>query len=445
MLRPGGYKNYAVGKWHVTRHTSPNGPKHNWPLQRGFDRFYGTIHGAGSFYDPSSLTRDNTTISAYADPEYQPETYYYTDAITEHATRFIQDHRKQNPESPFFLYVAYTAAHWPMHALPEDIARYKGKYDVGYEAIRKSRHAKAVELGLIPPDLPLTKSVGNWDSIEDKAWEAACMEVYAAMVDRMDQGIGRIVQELKHQGVLDNTLIFYMQDNGGCAEAMGRSGNKEHPNIVRPNTPTLSPMKPSDFAKGGSVPAQTRDGYPVRMGRNAFPGPADTYVAYGENWANVSNTPLREYKHWVHEGGISSPLVVHWPAGIQNPGSWCHQPGHLIDIAATCVDISNSQYPRDAVPLEGKSLRPTFANQPIEREAIYWEHEGNRAVRQGNWKLVAKHNKDWELYDLSKDRIEANDLSKVQPEIVARMARMYEAYAQRTNVAPWPLPKNAED
>jgi arylsulfatase len=445
MLRPGGYKNYAVGKWHVTRHTSPNGPKHNWPLQRGFDRFYGTIHGAGSFYDPSSLTRDNTTISAYADPEYQPDTYYYTDAITEHATRFIQEHRKQYPESPFFLYVAYTAAHWPMHALPEDIARYKGKYDVGYETIRKTRHAKAIELGLIPPDLPLPKTVGNWDTVEDKAWEAACMEVYAAMVDRMDQGIGRIVQELEHQGVLDNTLIFYMQDNGGCAEAMGRSGNKEHPNIVRPDTPTLSPMKPSDFAKGGSVPAQTREGYPVRMGRNAFPGPADTYVAYGENWANVSNTPLREYKHWVHEGGISSPLVVHWPAGIQTPGSWCHQPGHLIDIAATCVDISKSEYPREAVPLEGKSLRPTFANQPIEREAIYWEHEGNRAVRQGNWKLVAKHNKDWELYDLSKDRIEANDLSKVQPETVARMARMYEAYAQRTNVAPWPLPKNAED
>lgn len=443
VLRPKGYRNYAVGKWHVTRHTSPDGPKHNWPLQRGFDRYYGTIHGAGSFFDPSSLTKDNTQISPYADPDYQPQTYYYTDAITDHASKFIQEHRQHHPDQPFFLYVAYTAAHWPMHALPEDIARYHGKYDVGYHSIRQARHSKAIELGLFPPDLPLTKSVGDWEAIQDKRWEAACMEVYAAMVDRMDQGIGKIVEELKRQKVLDNTLICYMQDNGGCAEAMGRTGNQEHPNIPRPPAGTFPPMKPGDFAKSGSVPAQTRDGFPVRMGKQAFPGPADTYIAYGENWANVSNTPLREYKHWVHEGGISSPLIVHWPAGISSAGKWCHQPSHLIDIAATLVDISGASYPNDATPLEGVSLKPTFANQLVEREAIYWEHEGNRALRQGDWKLVAKHNKPWELYDISKDRVEANDLASKYPEKVLQMAKLYESWAQRANVASWPLPKSS--
>jgi len=445
MLRPTGYRNYAVGKWHITRHAGPNGPKHNWPLQRGFDRFYGTIHGAGSFFDPSSLTRDNTAISPFADSQYKPATYYYTDAITDHATQFIRDHEKEHANKPFFLYVAYTAAHWPMHALPDDIARYKGKYDVGYDPIRKARHAKAIELGLFPPDLPLPASVGVWETTENKEWEAACMEVYAAMVDRMDQGIGKIVDELKSHNILDNTMIFYMQDNGGCAEGMGRSGNKEHPNITRPSSPTLPAMNPTDFAKSGSVPAQTRDGYPVRMGKNAFPGPADTYVAYGENWANVSNTPLREYKHWVHEGGISSPLIVHWPAGIKKVGGWSHQPGHLIDIAATLVDVSRTSYPKDATPLEGRSLSPAFSGEAIVRDAIFWEHEGNRAVRQGDWKLVAKHNKEWELYDISKDRIESSNLAKKYPEKVKYLAEMYEAYARRCNVAPWPLPKNAED
>ncbi|MFM8397401.1 MAG: sulfatase/phosphatase domain-containing protein, partial [Pirellula sp.] len=189
----------------------------------------------------------------------------------------------------------------------------------------------------------------------------------------------------------------------------------------------------------------TRDGYPIRMGKNAFPGPADTYVAYGENWANVSNTPLREYKHWVHEGGISTPLIVHWPAGIKTSGQWCHQPSHLIDIAATIFEISKSNYPTTATPLEGKSLLPAFANKPIERDAIYWEHEGNRAVRKGDWKLVAKHKKPWELYDISKDRIEANDLASQLPDKVSEMANLYDAYATRALVAPWPLPANAPD
>ncbi|MFN7734844.1 MAG: arylsulfatase [Pirellula sp.] len=439
MLKPAGYRSYATGKWHVTRHTSADGPKHNWPCQRGFDRYYGTIHGAGSFFDPSSLVRDNRMISPFADPEYTPDKYYYTDAISDHAVGFIQEHHKEEPNRPFLLYIAYTAAHWPMHALPEDISKYDGIYDTGYEPIRRARYEKAISLGLIDPSDPLPPGVGNWDVVDNKEWESACMEVYAAMVDRMDQGIGKVIKELKSTGCFENTVVMYMQDNGGCAEGTGRTGNKNHPNILRPDAPTLPAMKPTDFAASGSTPSQTRDGYPVRMGPKVMPGGEDTYVAYGQGWANVSNTPLREYKHWVHEGGISTPLIVHWPQGISQRGELRRQPSHLIDIAATLVELGKANYPADAIPLEGKSLVPAFSDRAIEREAIYWEHEGNRAVRRGDWKLVAKHKGPWELYDLSKDRTERQDLASRNPEIVAELTKLYEAYAARTSVAPWPV------
>ena len=442
MLKPAGYRTYAVGKWHVTRHTDSNGPKHNWPLGRGFDRYYGTIHGAGSFFDPSSLVRDNTMISPYADPEYTPATYYYTDAIADHAVRFVDEHAKEQGGQPFFLYVAFTAAHWPMHALPEDIAKYEGKYDGGYEPIRKARFEKASRLGLIDPGQPMSPGAEDWNMVKDKRWEAAGMEVYAAMVDRMDQGIGKLVAELKRTGQFDNTLIFFLQDNGGCAENMGRMGNEKHPNILRPEKPTLPVMKPEDFAAGGSVPSQTRDGFPVRMGRKVMPGPADTYVAYGRGWANVSNTPFREYKHWVHEGGISTPLIAHWPAGITTKGELRRQPGHLIDIAATCVDLSGAKYPSDATPLEGRSLKSVFADQPLDREAIYWEHEGNRAVRAGDWKLVSKHGQPWELYDISKDRVESVNLAEKHLDRVRELTAKYDAYAKRALVEPWPVSRN---
>lgn len=450
MLKPAGYRSYAVGKWHVTRHTAPDGPKHNWPLQRGFDRYYGTIHGAGSYYDPSSLVRDNTMISAYADTEYQPATYYYTDAISDHAVRFLADHKQSHAEQPFFLYVAYTAAHWPMHALPEDIAKYRGKYDGGYEPIRRARFEKAARLGLIDASQPMSPGAADWDQVRDKSWEAAGMEVYAAMVDRMDQGIGKILAELRRTGQFDNTLILYMQDNGGCAELVGRTGNKNHPNIARPERPTFPPRKPADFTTAGSIPTQTRDGFPVRMGPKVLPGPEDTYVAYGKGWANVSNTPFREYKHWVHEGGISTPLIAHWPGGIPGRGELRTEPGHLIDIAATCVDLAGADLAgasdppvrdssRRADRLEGRSLRPVFAGESLERDALYWEHEGNRAVRSGRWKLVAKHGQPWELYDLGMDRVESRDLAAEQPERVRELVAKYEAYAKRCLVSPWPV------
>ena len=444
VLKPAGYRNYAVGKWHVTHHIRQEGPKHNWPVARGFDRYYGTIHGGGSYFDPSSLVRDMTMISPYADPEYKPETYYYTDAISHYAAGFVGEHAKDHADRPFFLYVAYTAAHWPMHALPEDISRYRGKYDNGYEPIRKARFDKAAKLGLIDPRQGMTPQADDWNGIADKKWEAAGMEVYAAMVDRMDQGIGKIVAELKRTGQFDNTLIFYLQDNGGCAEAMGRTPQpkKGHPNIERPAKPQFPVMKPEDFAAYGTVPAQTRDGYPIRMGSKVMPGDPDTYVAYGQGWANVSNTPFREYKHWVHEGGISTPLIAHWPKGIAAKGQLRRQPGHLIDIAATCVELAGVDYPKQVAetaitPLEGKSLVPAFADRPLDRD-IYWEHEGNRAVRSGDWKLVAKGpDGKWELYNIAQDRVEANDLAQKHPDRAKEMTAKWEAWATRAKVIPW--------
>lgn len=439
VLKSAGYRNYAVGKWHVTRHIKPEGPKHNWPLQRGFDRFYGTIHGGGSYFDPSTLTRDNTQISPWADPEYKPASYYYTDAISEHAVRFLGDHERQHGNEPFFLYVAYTAAHWPMHALPEDIARYRGKYDGGYGLVRAARLKRLGELGLLNAGWQPAPLAGNWEKVADKRWEAAGMEVYAAMVERMDQGIGRIVGQLKQSGQFDNTLIFYLQDNGGCAELMGRSGSKAHPEAPRADRPTLPRLAPDALLPPGSVPPQTRDGFPVLMGKKVLPGAGDTYIAYGEGWANVSNTPFREYKHWVHEGGISTPLIVHWGGGIprERHGKLETQPGHLIDLMATCLDVSGATYPRGFPRLPGVTLRPALEGKPLKRSRpLFWEHESNRAIRDGKWKLVAKADKPWELYDMEADRTEMNDLAGQFPERVRLMARRWTKWAKDVQVLP---------
>jgi arylsulfatase len=443
-LRPSGYRNYMVGKWHVTRHVGQDAPRHNWPLQRGFDRFYGMVSGGGSFYDPYTLARDNALISPYADPEYKPDTYYFTDAISDHAVRFVGDHARNHTDTPFFMYVAFTSAHWPMHALPEDIARYRGKYDGGYEPIRQARFEKVARLGLIDAAQGLSPPDERWDEVRNQPRELACMEVYAAMVDRMDQRIGKLLAELKRTGLFENTLILFLQDNGGCAENMGRGVVEKRLDGPRPEKPTLPPI-PREALPNGLVPPQTRDGFPVRQGPHVMPGPYDTYVAYGRGWANVSNTPFREYKHWVHEGGISTPLIAHWPQGISARGELRNQPGHLIDLMATCLDVSGATYPegiddRPLTPLEGKSLVPAFANRPIEREALYWEHEGNKAVRVGDWKLVTKHGGEWELYNLATDRVEVHDLSSRMPEKVRELSALWSAWAVRAQVAPWPLP-----
>jgi len=445
VLKTAGYGTYMSGKWHVTKQTKPDGPKDNWPRQRGFDRFFGTIHGAGSYYDPNSLTLDNTQIP----PDKVSDDFYYTEQIARMTSKFIREHVAKKTEQPFFIYNAFTSPHWPMHAREKDIAKYKGRYAKGWDALRRERRRKMVELGIIKEQWPLSprdKKAHEWDklSVQDQAWFERRMEVYAAMVDNMDQGIGKIIQTLKETRQLDNTLIFFLADNGGCAEEYGNR---------RDSTATpkqkLEPMKPGEL-QVNMQPEKTRDGWKVRTGHGVMPGPADTYIAYGLEWANSSNTPFREYKHWVHEGGISTPLIAHWPAKISRRGELESTPGHLIDLMATCVDVSGADYPKkfhqnqSIKPMEGRSLVPAFVGRgdTIQRKALYWEHEGNRAVRVKNWKLVAKGRQGkWELYDLSKDRTELEDLADSNPEKVKQMAALWEAYAIRANVIPWPEPR----
>ena len=446
-LRTSGYRNYMSGKWHVTRHTRPEGPKDNWPLQRGFDRFYGTIIGAGSFFDPATLCRGNQFITPENDSGYQPETYYYTDAISDNAVAFLADHASRQEDDPFFLYVAYTAAHWPMHALPRDIAKYKGRYDEGFAAIRAERFQRLKKLGLISANAELSPGSDDWEKTPHKDWEIRNMEVYAAMIDNMDQGIGRILDEIKRQGELDNTLVMFLQDNGGCAEGFGR---------YTPRNPYRTDYKP--LGKDGLQtkiwpPMQTRDGRAVRVGPGVMAGSEDTFIGYGRGWANVSNTPFREYKHWVHEGGISTPLIVHWPAGVESDreGSLERQPGHLIDIMATCVDVADvNQFEQfsggNMTPLEGVSLRPAFSGQSLNRkDALYFEHHLNCAIRDGDWKLVRKGQTgkparlgNWELYNMRTDRTELHNLASQQPERVEQLAAKWESWAKRARVKPWP-------
>ncbi len=437
VLKASGYRTYMAGKWHITSADKVDSDRAQWPVQRGFEKFYGTIKGSGSFFDPISLCRQNTFITPENDPEYKPKQFYYTDAITDNAVKYLQEHQKESPGKPFFMYVAYTAAHWPMQALDKDIEKYKGKFDNGYEPERQARLKRLKELGLMDPNWEPAPTVGNWDAVKNKKVEARCMEVYAAMLDNMDQGVGRVVAELKKQNRFDNTLIFFVQDNGGCAEDTGRKPGKKTPEK------SFKPMKPDELQMIAQ-PHQTRDGRPVRKGPNVLPGGPDTFVAYGENWANVSNTPFREYKHWVHEGGISTPLIVHWPNGIskERNGKLERQPGHLIDVMATCVDVCGAKYPTEfngnkLKPMQGVSLLPAFAGKDLARkEPIFWEHESNRAVRDGKWKLVAKADKPWELYDMEKDRTEMHDLSSKNPEKVKELIAKWEAWAARSDVLP---------
>ncbi len=446
VLKTAGYRTYMSGKWHVTKVINPKSEadQHNWPIQRGFDQFYGTIHGAGSFFDPNTLTRGNQYISPYADPEYTEKEmangeFYYTDAIADHASKFIHDHHQATNDEPFFLYVAFTAAHWPMHALEKDIAKYQGRYDAGYEAIRKERYQRMISLGLIDEaNTELWPMPEDWKETEHWEWDKRNMEVYAAMIDSMDQGIGRIIESLKNTGQFENTLICYFQDNGGCAEGYGRGGQGG----PRAAEPTLKPLG-DDYLQPNMTPTQSRDGFAMRTGKGSMAGPADTAIGYGRGWATVSNTPFREYKHWVHEGGISTPLIAHWPSKITRKGELEATPSHLIDLMATAVDLAEASYPttfhdgQTIHPMEGKSLLPAFLGQSIEREAIYWEHEGNRAVRMGDWKLVAKGAKGkWELYNIAKDRSEQRDLSDEMPEQTAKLAAMWRAYAERAHVLP---------
>jgi len=442
VFKQAGYATYMSGKWHLNKEKSIPNDTSNWPLQRGFDRFFGMLIGSGSFYDPGTLMSDNTFIAPGKD-------FYLTHAITDHAVKFINENPK---DKPFFFYIAYTAAHWPLQAPENEIQKYKGVYDKGWDETRKNRFEKLQKLGIINKKAVLTArgvAIPEWKNEPLKDWQLRRMEVYAAMIDIMDQGIGKIISTLEKKGELENTVIFYMHDNGGCAETLN-SNEAEIP-------PTEEQKIGKPFAKDsiflGKIPTYTRDGEFIRSGKGVMPGPANTWTAYGEEWANVSNTPFRLYKHFVHEGGIATPLIIHWPEGIKAKGKLRSQSGHLIDIMATCVEIAGLQYPTNfngntIHPLEGKSLVPAFTNKPLNREFIFWEHEGNRALRMENWKLVAKTQKQrkfiaadenaWELYDMEEDPSEINNLAAKYPDKVKTMAAIWEKEAQRTLAKPWP-------
>jgi arylsulfatase len=437
VMKAAGYRTYMAGKWHVTKQLKPGGNKDNWPRQRGFDRFYGTIIGAGSFFDPWTLTRDNIAITPENDPLYKPERYYYTDAISDNAVNFVKDHQQAHAGEPFFMYVAHTAAHWPMHALPEDIAKYDGRYDAGYEAVRNARFERMGKLGLLGKTWSLSPLPQRWEDVAEtsREWESRCMEVYAAMVDRMDQGIGRLAGELAANGQLDNTLIFFLQDNGGCAEELGRSPRKDPASGVVPMG--------RDELQTQMIPNRSRAGQPVLTGPGVMPGPSETYIAYGRGWANVSNTPFRLYKSNNHEGGIATPLIVHWPRGIAARGELRHRPGHLIDIMPTCVELAAAEYPvtrggRDILPMEGASLVDSFAKDEKPDRTLMWEHFDSRAILRGKWKLVGLPGKPWELYDIEADRSEMHDLAATHPEIAKDLAEQWEKEAHRTLIHPRP-------
>ena len=392
---PARYHPLMVGKWHVGE------KRPHWPVDRGFERHWGLISGASSYFaiDKGRTFADqDRSIDPAADGP-----FYMTDAYSDRAVALIREYAPK--AEPFLMYLAYTSPHWPLHAHPEDIARYRGKYLKGWDQLREERRQRMIELGIIDKSTSLTPRDAKapaWSSRSQKEKEEldVRMAIHAAQIDRMDRGIGRVVAKLRETGQLENTLILFMADNGGCAEGVNR-GEKD-----------------------------------------AVPGTKESYLSYGLPWANASNTPFRLYKHWVHEGGISSPLIAHWPGHIQ-PNTMTAEPSHLIDLMPTCLEVANATYPRErkgkaVTAVEGRSLVATLqgkARKP--HDAIFWEHEGNRAVRQGQFKLVSAGNNNWELYNMSTDRAEIRNLAQAEPAKAKEMSALYEQWAKRCSVVPW--------
>lgn len=423
VLQDAGYATYLSGKWHLA--VDMDNPNGAWPTRRGFDRFFGTLEGAGSFYQPRTLVRDEENI----EEEATAEGWFYTDAISENAVRFLQEHESDTPDDPFFLFLSYTAPHWPLHAHEEDIARYAHRFDEGWDALREQRLERLVKTGIIGPAWPLSdrdERVPAWEDAPDKEWEASRMEVYAAQIDRMDQGIARVLEQLESTGRLENTLVVFLSDNGGCAEEMP-------PESVKDFVTAFVPLKEVSRTGGQVVPGNVA---------GLRPGPEETYQSYGRAWANLSNTPFREYKHWVHEGGISTPFIVHWPAGLHDSaGELCTVPSQLVDVLPTIAEAAGATYPsrrggRPIPPVEGRSLLPVLRGEANPDRDLFWEHEGNSAVRRGRWKLVRKHRHPWELYDIEADRTELRNLAPEHPELVTDLERAYQAWADRCGVIP---------
>lgn len=409
VLRGAGYQTGMVGKWHVTPISDS---KKNWPLQRGFERYYGIIHGAADYFNPVTLTRDNERV--------QPEgkDYYFTDAIGENGVRYLDEFKQKS--DPFFLYAAFTAPHWPLHAHPEVIKKYETRYRAGWDALREERHQRQLQMGMLARRWDLTArdaGVEPWAEAKNKDWQIRRMAVYAAQVETLDHNIGRLLTRLRQNGQEENTLVMFMADNGGCAEEIRANWTGRH------------------------IPKGTRDGGPVQIGNNpaVMPGAEDTYQSYGLPWANASNTPFRLYKHWVHEGGISTPLIARWPGRFHASKKFIDTPSHFIDIMATCVDVSGAAYPKgDVIPMQGRSLLPSFEGKAqTPGRPLFWEHEGNCAMRRGDWKAVRKFPGGWELYNMRDDRTELHDLAAAKPDLLREMTAAWDVWAQAAGVLPW--------
>ncbi len=385
-MRRAGYFTIMTGKWHLG----------SQPVDRGFDRYFGHLSGATNFF-----TGDNT-FRLGREPFRVPATgFYTTDAMTDYAIRFLNE--AAAAKRPFLLYVAFNAPHYPLQAPKEEVQKYRGKYMIGWDKLRRQRHRRQLEMGLLEADWKLSPrpdDVPAWDSLSEEAQqkEDLRMATYAGMIDRVDQNIGRLVGKLDEMGVTDNTLIMFLSDNGAC---------------------------PFERSKRTHLP----------------PWDPQSYWTYDKSWAHACNTPFRWYKQNQHEGGISTPLIVHWPGGLKvRAGSITHQPGHLIDIMATCLEAAGSEYPqklgdRTLKPLRGKSLVPIFRGQQRQgHEVIYFQFSNNRAVRRGKWKLVSARGGPWELYDLQADRTELNDLAGAQPQLTAELGKLWESWAAEVGV-----------
>lgn len=430
-LGKAGYRTAMVGKWHLSRTKStpenalwvshrfdlgPFSDPATYPVSRGFEEHWGNIWGVVDYFDPFSLVHDY-------DPEPAPaDDFYYTDALNERAADFVRKYGAG--DEPFFLYVAHTAPHWPLQARPEDIRKYEDRYAAGWDTIRRERYRRLQEIGLLEGDAaPLPERYEDelaWEDNPDRDWDARAMAVHAmavhaAMVDRLDQGIAHILDALEEIGERDNTLILFLSDNGA------------------------SPEEPEHFGPGFDRPSHTRDGRRIRYTtrKDVLPGPQTTYAGIGPRWANVANTPFRYWKKEQYEGGVATPLIVHWPAGLETePGGFVRTPGHVIDLVATAHDVGRAS---DAPPVEGRSLKPVFEGGSLGVDRpLFFEHFGARAVRQGRWKLVALANRPWELYDLSEDRTETRNLAAELPDKVRELSKLWEEWANRANVYPAP-------
>lgn len=411
-LAPAGYRSFLSGKWHLG---TPD------PTENGFEEFYGTLVSAKRFFDPDHLIRLPEGREARRYPEGE---FYATDAVTDHALDFLSLARER-PDRPWFLYLAYHAPHFPLHAPKEEIEKYANRYHGGWDELRRERLERMKELGIVPESTLLSPrstwrnygetKVGTnpaWDSLpESRRLDLARrMAIYAAMIDRLDQQVGRVFEDLKSAGEWENTLILFTSDNGACFEwdPFGFDIKSSNQNILH---------------EGEEI---------EKMG-----GPG-TFHSVGSGWANAGNTPWRMYKHFNHEGGIASPGIVHWPAGLEaEAGSIHHEPAHIIDLMPTAVAIAETEY-TGSLPLPGENLVRQINEGSAEERTLYFEHQGNRAVRQGQWKLVALDDEPWELYDFTSDRSEMTDLSAEFPERVYALDQLWNTWAKENNVTPLP-------